>query len=457
MKILSEIFNYLTLQSRKKQSNFACKAPFNTLFFSMSGEVYFCLSNRIQIIGKYPQNSIKDVVDGETRNELQKLFIKNNGMPGCEYCKEQIRMGNYNAAFNQFSNVPSKKGEITVIEFELSNQCNLQCEMCSENYSSMFQGNCKKIKIPYDDQFVYQITPYLRTLKKASFRGGEPFLISIYYKIWDKLLAQNKDVIIGITTNGTIYNSRVEKYLYSGQFHISISIDSLQKETFEKIRINGNFEQYIQNINNFLKLSKKGICGLSVCTCILINNWKEIPAIFQFCNKNKLNIRINYVESPFNVSIKSLPKNEIEAIFLFLNKNKNNNDYNIKIYNTILSILQSWAIKNSQIKKPQKFNDIYNLFLPLTISHSDLKMQKELFLKKIEKNTQAQHTEILYKLELLETELNKPRDILFLYLTLNILPESLIIDKIIELTIERLKDKSVEIIEFCKQKTTING
>jgi hypothetical protein len=98
----------------------------------MTGEVYFCLSNRVQIIGKYPQISIIEITEGLKVRNLRKYFIENSGMPGCEYCKEQISLGNYCAAFTQFSDVESKKGEIAVIEFELSNQCNLQCVMCSE-------------------------------------------------------------------------------------------------------------------------------------------------------------------------------------------------------------------------------------------------------------------------------------------------------------------------------------
>ncbi len=449
--------NQIARWSNPFHKDIFCKAPFNTLFFSMTGDVYFCLSNRIQIAGKYPQNSIKDIIEGQMVQDLRKYFTEHNGMPGCEYCKEQIDLGNYDAAFNHYSNVRSKKGEISVIEFELSNRCNLQCMMCSEQYSSIHQGNSKNVKIPYDDQFIFQIAPYLKNLKKASFRGGEPFLIPIYYKLWDKLLEQNKSVAIGITTNGTIYNSKIETYLQSRQFQINISVDTLQKESFQAIRVNGEFDQYLKNIMTFLELSKKGVCGLSICTCLMVNNWKEIPSIFSFCNENRLTIHINYVEYPLNVSIQSLLPNEIEAIISYLKDHKNINDYNITIYDSILSILKSW-VNNRKPNTKTNISDIVNSILPMTISLSELHQQKQSFFNKIELYSHSQQSvDLLEKFEKLEKHFKNANDIFFLYFILDHIPEKIVIDNISHFSVENLIIESEELIEISKQKFSING
>src|SRR6185295_19977224 len=71
-----------------------------------------------------------------------------------------------------------------LMEFEISNVCNLECTMCTGFFSSSIRHNREHlppIKTPYDDAFVRQLEPFVPHLKAARFLGGEPFLIRTYY------------------------------------------------------------------------------------------------------------------------------------------------------------------------------------------------------------------------------------------------------------------------------------
>ena len=100
-----------------------------------------------------------------------------------------------------------------VMEFELSNECNLECQMCNGNVSSSIRKRKDKLPPlpnPYDDAFVQQLEPYLPHLKEAKFYGGEPFLIPVYFQIWDKLAEVNPGCTIFLITNGTHWNNKIK-------------------------------------------------------------------------------------------------------------------------------------------------------------------------------------------------------------------------------------------------------
>lgn len=457
MKTLSEIFSYIKLQSRKKQSNFACKAPFNTLFFSMTGEVYFCLKNKEQLLGKYPQNSVKEIIEGQNTTKLRTTFLKENGLPGCEFCREQINLGNLDSAFNHYSNVKGKKGAIAVIEFELSNQCNLGCIMCSELYSSKLEANGIQTRTPYDDQFIIQISPYLKNLIKASFRGGEPFLVSIYYKIWDYLIQTNSNVKIFVTTNGTVFSPKINRYLLTKQFHISLSIDTLSEDTFSEIRINGNYNNFRKNINHFVHLASNGIISLSVCTCLMTLNWTELPSIFDFCHKNNIPIHINYVETPENLSLRQLTINELKQIIDFFKKNLKQNDYNINSYNEIICTLNDWVINHNKLPLGSTYAKLMKLIEEKSIPKHQLDNQKKIFLDNLSIHTSSKIFEnITSILENFELKYNPKEDIVYLYLFFNQLSITFVVESICKNMNDTIFDLIHDIIKISKRKFTIH-
>jgi len=462
MKTLKNKIAGFTATAKKmfwiQKRNFVCKAPFNTLFFSMTGEVFLCLKNHEQVVGTYPQNSVKEILESKKLQQFRLDFKAQNGLHGCEHCQEQIKLKNYDNAFNQYSNYTVRKDKITVMDFELSNRCNLQCIMCSEHYSSMFKTHENKDNSPYDDSFVEQITPYLNDLKKAYFRGGEPFLIPVYYKLWDKLLEQNKNVRIGITTNATILTPKIEEYLKSRQFYISLSIDTLVKETFNKIRVNGDFEQYIANIERFIHLSDIGVCKLNVCTCIMTINRFEIPSIFRYCNKHNLAVHINYVEQPHELSLQSLSENEMNDTLTFLTHQKIPFSLNSDVFKSMLSILNNWKKLPPRIIKEEDKIDFINAIQPAVFETSFFLKQKEIFYDKL-LNHLTKEDYIYISNLFVEIEKHNLQDnrILYLYLLLNHLPTEFIINSINNFSEKELEEQSEKLIGISISKFKING
>ena len=114
---------------------------------------------------------------------------------------------------------------------------NLECIMCYGNFSSSIRKNREKLPSTptvYDEKFLESLDPIIPDLKYVKFLGGEPFLINIYYEVWERIIECNPNCLIDVQTNGTILNDRVKDILERGNFRIGVSLDSLKKETYER-------------------------------------------------------------------------------------------------------------------------------------------------------------------------------------------------------------------------------
>jgi sulfatase maturation enzyme AslB (radical SAM superfamily) len=63
-------------------------------------------------------------------------------------------------------------------------------------YCKIWVEHKPPIKDVYDFNFVKQLIPFLPTLKKAQFYGGEPLLIPIYLEIWETIAQYNPSIQI---------------------------------------------------------------------------------------------------------------------------------------------------------------------------------------------------------------------------------------------------------------------
>lgn len=68
---------------------------------------------------------------------------------------------------------------------------------------------------------------------------------------------------MSITTNGTILNESVKKVLEGLRAHIVVSIDALEAENYERIRVNTKFAQVMEHIEYFRESVKRKHTGLT--------------------------------------------------------------------------------------------------------------------------------------------------------------------------------------------------
>lgn len=191
------------------------------------------------------------------------------------------------------------------LQIDLGNLCNSACIMCTPFFSSRLQTDYHKLHrinpelfsdpVKYTswsqdpvlvERFVQELSA-IPNIRYIHFMSGETFYDESFYTICKRLidLGLSSDIIVGTTTNGTLYDERIEQLIGSfKEFHLGISIESVTPLN-DYIRYPSSVDVVLNNIQKFLDLRSR--TGLNVALRIT-------PNIFT----------VNYLDSLFEYIIK---------------------------------------------------------------------------------------------------------------------------------------------------------
>jgi MoaA/NifB/PqqE/SkfB family radical SAM enzyme len=329
-----------------------CHAPSTSLYFGRDGLVTACCYTRANPLGSYPTQSIEQIWFGSRRPHMCDQLAHNALPLGCEICAEQLLAHNFKGllaanfdalAAKSFTESPAptpkpsflaklfakpvppaKAAQVhdypAQLEFELSNKCNLECDMCNGFFSSSIRANRENLPpLPmlYDAAFVEQLKPFIPHLKRAKFLGGEPFLIDIYYDIWELFIQLNPTCELSITTNAAVLTAKALRIIEKLNCQIVVSFDSISKATYESIRVNATFERTLENLEKIVEINQRKGKPLALAVCPMVSNWREIPEIVAFANQRGMTVGYNTVLFPVNSSLKHLPEPQQTRIVNF--------------------------------------------------------------------------------------------------------------------------------------------
>ena len=311
--------DYIATRDPKDRHSF-CFAPSSNMYFSQNGEVKVCCHNTEYAIGTYPLQSIHEIWNSKEANELREYMRKFDLSHGCSYCAFDMHLGSFDQiAARHFDDFSKQNAYPAMMEFLLTNTCNLECIMCMGEYSSSIRKNREKLPpiiSPYDKAFIEQLKEFIPHLKETRFSGsGEAFSIDMNYEIWEQIITLKPSCIIMIQSNGTYLNARIKDILERGNFEIGISLDSLNKETFEAIRLNASFDRVMENVQYFSECCKRKKTRFSISTCVMRQNWHELPAFVNFCNSIGAIATFHKVWAPEEFALHNLSVAELRKIY----------------------------------------------------------------------------------------------------------------------------------------------
>lgn len=286
-----------------KNRSYVCAAPYTSLRFDVGGKMTVCCNNTDYPIGMYPEQTPLQAWTGTTMQELRQALDNYDFSKGCQQCAKFILAGNaYNTVLVSHDKIiPDVKKSMlkewpSHIVFQHNNTCNYECIMCGGNYSSLIARNRDRIPQvnPYNtDQFLKDIEPFVANATVFEFLGGEPFLITQHYKIWEVIKEKNPTATVNIISNGSVLNSKVEQLLSELPHScVHVSLDAVTPEIYAYIRRNGNIESVKNNIRRFKQLNKLG----SVSVCPMIQNIRDIPNVIKFCEEVGADLWFNDVQ-----------------------------------------------------------------------------------------------------------------------------------------------------------------
>jgi MoaA/NifB/PqqE/SkfB family radical SAM enzyme len=299
----------------------ACYAPFVSLYLNTTGAVQACCRNQTFILGNINDQRLTEIWNGGKIDALRKALTDYNFNHGCTYCEWESKRRSDSFSIRLMSDpypVVSPQPEWpSVIEFNGSNTCNLECIQCCGESSSSIRGNLEGLPpLPkvYKDQFFEDLRLFLPHLRFINFLGGEPFLAAEVHRIWDMMIEDGLTIPCRVTTNGTQYNARIERALNAIPMHITVSVDGITKETFEKIRRRANFETVIANLHRFHAYTHERGMNFGISYCLMRQNWHELGDIVLFAEQLDCELSILMVAGPSQVSLFTLPPHELRGV-----------------------------------------------------------------------------------------------------------------------------------------------
>ena len=323
-----------------------CKAPFNNMYFNVSGQASPCWKLPGFVDTWSHERSVREIWFGEHFQKYRDALSQSIFLDRCKECEKDIANDVWPLA-KAYENFPIQEYP-SMMELELSNRCNLECVMCSPMLSS---GLAKKAGLPllepYDDTFREQLKEFYPHLKELRFNGGEPFAQQIVLDICEDVSKIAPDLEISIATNGTVMNKVVRHLMDVCNLKINISIDSLIPERYSKIRVNGDLNKVMKNFDTFKEYCDKHKRNLCIMVNPMRNNWEEMPHFLDFCHKHNVYLWFNTILYPPQCAIHNLPSDKLETIYNELSKEtkKRTGMKNFKILNHLVEDqIKNWLL-----------------------------------------------------------------------------------------------------------------
>lgn len=298
-----------------------CYAPHTNLFFDLQGRAKACCWNWEHPLGYIETQTLDEIWRGARAAILRRALEANSFECGCTFCDNQTRDGwTARAVMRTFDDFPVTAADLEWpqrMEFSISNVCNLECVMCNGVFSSAIRARREHLPPApkrYSREFIESLRKYLPHLEQAKFLGGEPFLVSEYYTIWEMMLEEAPFVRCHITTNGTQLNSRIEKLMKVLNFSFAVSLDGATKKTVESIRVNADFDEQLVILKHLREYTRERNTDLSLTFCFMRQNWHEFGDFCLFADKWGCNVGINTVNRPPEFAVNNLPPQELRKI-----------------------------------------------------------------------------------------------------------------------------------------------
>jgi len=157
------------------------------------------------------------------------------------------------------------------VNIDVTWTCNLKCVMCSAHLRVNKSG--KEHLTLENMQVIHSQLPRLRHIY---FMGlGEPLMNPYFFKILDYTFSNN--INASLITNGMLLDEEKIKSFNDNLVKISVSIDSPRPEQFKKIRIGGDLNKIVSNLQ-LLKKIRPDI-EIHILTVFMSDNIEHLPEL----------------------------------------------------------------------------------------------------------------------------------------------------------------------------------
>jgi len=358
------------VKESKNKSNF-CIRPFNSALINTSGILNICceIDTKLTKFKNFKESNIeKDTIEqwwvSDYKNYVRQSFLENKKIKECAGCWREEKQGlashriksnhQYKAIFqNRFERNLKLIGKDALpypedVEIQITNLCNLKCQMCSGSESSrlLIENNAlgyeKSNQKDYDlnDENYEKIENLVKhDIRLLNLRGGEPLFNKKIINLLSTLVLNNKasEMSLHITTNGTICNSEILHLLkHFKNVRLMLSIEGTGKHN-EYMRYPSSWAEIKKNIKEFKTLNNIYLC---INTVVQNLNILYIDELIEYAHQNNIYINLYLIENPDYLDAFNLPKKILQGAYDKLKSISDDKLIHTKNVEEIISLLK---------------------------------------------------------------------------------------------------------------------
>lgn len=246
-----------------------CYAPFVSIV-SDTRNYYApcCVSTR-----RFSFDTIQQYWDSEELIDIRNKLLNQQWPKECSSCEQEVKNGiSSEAAFydHLYEKFDLKIGTPQIIDYRVSNKCNLKCRMCAPGGSNLISKEVDdnpelREFYPHHEDSYYndnQILSFVsKDTKKLKILGGEPSIDPKVLALLNSLIDKDlTDINLIIVTNATNHNDKFYSTLDKfSNVSIKLSVDAAGG-TYEYIRTNADWENVKKYSEQIIKSNKYKSC-----------------------------------------------------------------------------------------------------------------------------------------------------------------------------------------------------
>ena len=308
-----------------------CRKPFEHFEVHSNGSVSLCcytwLPHHAGILSEY--NSIHDVFNSPKVQQIRRSIHDGS----FSYCNHDLCPHIQNKSLPDKSEVEGPRMQQIVQDGELNNlqpdfynlcydeSCNLECPSC-RTHSKMYTSGPEYEKRKHiQDQIIQDVfeKPHNRNCTVNITGSGDPFGSKLFRELLFSIDGKNFPKLnINLQTNGVMFS---EKYwnkmhkIHSNINTVVVSFDAGTKETYDKIRVGGDWDRLQHNMEFLSRLrAKNEIRELRIDFVVQSSNYRDMPKVINI--GKRLNVDKVYFGVVVNWGTWSQSEFEKKAIYI---------------------------------------------------------------------------------------------------------------------------------------------
>jgi wyosine [tRNA(Phe)-imidazoG37] synthetase (radical SAM superfamily) len=262
-----------------------CPRPFDTLLIDKKGSCYACecTSWLPQSVGNLQIQTLHEIINRNSMREHLQSSITDGSY---RYCNE------HQCSYIKSNSVLDwRPKRIEHLRLAIDDSCNLRCPSCRKQllFLSNSEDPLDKNRVAeyerrkrFADKINVWLETYYYPLQVHIGSDGDPFASHIYRHFMEHT-PRRDNIKYSILTNALMFESFHERvpHIINNLQELGVSIDGASKQTYEKLRLGGNWEKINQNLQCISELKQKHNFRFILHFVVQKDNYHEMEDIIQ--------------------------------------------------------------------------------------------------------------------------------------------------------------------------------